>query len=175
MRISILTKLAIALSSTGLASGQIWNPTWPFPPDYRFGPCMQEVYNWFGPGNTLSCTAKEVYANNVTCVDCPSTCQRGDFIVVNVTGSIHFNSNRYDPALYIARSPRDAVQNCALESTYCTVDVLGTDDGANHPSNVISDDQKGGQDSCLDVVTSGGGWDLPDYTFPTNLIIPCGE
>lgn len=115
-----------------------------------------------------------VYANNVTCVNCPNTCERGSFIVVNVTASIHFNSDRYDPGLYIARSPCDPTRNCALESTYCTVDTLGPEDSANHPSNIFSDDQKDGQDSCLDV-TAGSGWDLPDYTFPENLIIPCGE
>jgi hypothetical protein len=138
---------------------------------------MQEVYNWFGPGNDLSCTAKEVYANNVTCVDCPTTCQRGSYIVVNVTGSIHFNSDRYDPGLYIARSPcspTGPAGNCAIESTYCTVDTFGPEDYAKYPNNVYPFDAKGGNDTCYDVA-AGSGWDYPDYSFPENLIIPCGE
>ena len=93
-----------------------------------------------------------------------------------MTASLHFNSDRYDPGLYIARSPctPTANSNCALQSTYCTVDTLGTDDAAKYPGNILSDDQKGGQDSCLDVV-AGSGWDYPDYEFPQNLIIFCGE
>lgn len=145
MRISTALELIFALSGCAVVSGQVWNPTWPFPPDYRFGPCMQEVYDWFGNSNELSCTAKEVYANSVTCNGCPTTCTRGGFIVVNVTGSIHFNSDRYDPALYIARTPCVSTRNCALESTYCAVDTLGPDDAANH-NEIYSNDQKDGQD-----------------------------
>ena len=160
-----------------LTTAQVWSSDWPDPPDYREGPCMQEVYNWFRPDNALSCTAKEVYANNVTCVDCPSTCTRGEFLTINVTGSLHFNSGRYDPGYYIARSActPTAGSNCALQSQYCTVETFGTEDAAKHPSNIFSYDAKGGQDSCLDV-DAGSGWDYPgDYEFPKNLVIFCGE
>ena len=146
MRVSAALELIFALSTFAVASSQIWNPTWPIPPDYRFGPCMQEVYEWFGNNNELSCTAKEVYANSVTCDGCPATCTRGELIVVNVSASIHFNSDRYDPALYIARTSCDPTNNCALESSHCAVDTLGPDDGANHPGHIFSNDQKDGQD-----------------------------
>lgn len=53
--------------------------------------------------------------------------------------------NRYDPALYIARTPCVPTRNCALESTYCAVDTLGPDDAANH-NEIYSNDQKDGQD-----------------------------
>lgn len=142
MRVSAALELIFALSTFAVASSQIWNPTWPIPPDYRFGPCMQEVYEWFGNNNELSCTAKEVYANSVTCDGCPATCTRGELIVVNVSASIHFNSDRYDPALYIARTSCDPTNNCALESSHCAVDTLGPDDGANHPGHIFSNDQK---------------------------------
>ena len=54
------------------------------------------------------------------------------------------------------------------------MDTLGPDDAAKYSKNVMQNDAKGGSDSCYDVV-SKSGWDLPEFNFPKNLVIPCGE
>ena len=64
---------------------------------------MQEVYSGFN-NNHLVCNAKEVYANYVSVLNGPTSCERGDYIYVNVSASIHFNSGRYDVAMYTATS-----------------------------------------------------------------------
>ena len=171
--------LGMSLLARGLsAPGASWNPAWPAPPIWSNGPCMNAVYGLFN-NNELGCTAKEVYANNdaATAVEGPSECERGDYIYVNVTASLHFNADRYDVGIYTATSACDpsASASCGLEAATCAVDILDSTNQATAPSNVFSNDAKDGQDSCYEVVTGSGGWDLTVYDFQKNMKIPCDD
>lgn len=137
---------------------------------------MQAVYGNFN-NNNLGCTAKEVYANNdtATAVQGPTECVRGEYIYVNVSASIHFNADRYDVGIYTATSACNpsASADCGLHARTCAVDILDSVDNARAPSNVLTTD--GDSDSCLDVDTPGGGYDLSVYDFQRNLKVPCNE
>eukprot|EP00956_Cyclotella_meneghiniana_P040396 scaffold194406_cov93-Cyclotella_meneghiniana.AAC.1 len=95
----------------------------PSPPAWEEGPCMQEVYSGFN-NNRLVCNAKEVYANYVSVMNGPTSCERGDYIYVNVSASIHFNSGRYDVAMYTATSSctTSGSRSCGLDAATCAVD-----------------------------------------------------
>ena len=139
---------------------------------------MQEVYDLLGNGEgSLVCTAKEVYANSANVTDGPTSCMRGDSITVNVSASIHFNSARYDPAIYTASSDCDVgnvANNCAIDGKTCAVDVLGPEDANGTNGAIASDDTKQhGQDSCYDVTENG--YDLNGFLFQNNLLIKCDE
>lgn len=137
---------------------------------------MQAVYGNYN-NNNLGCTAKEVYANNdaATAVEGPTKCVRGEYITVNVTASIHFNADRLDVGIYTATSTCNPTKSadCGLHAATCAVDILDTVDNARAPNNIKTSDSP--SDVCLDVVTSGGGYDLAVYDFQPNLRLPCDE
>ena len=147
----------------------------PNPPEWEEGPCMQEVYSGF-KNNNLVCNAKEVYANNITVINGPTSCEQGDYIYVNVSASIHLNTDRYDVGIYTATSvcTTSDSSSCGLYAATCAVDVLGPEDNLNAPDNVKQNDAKGGTDSCYDVVAQSG-YDLDLFEFQKNLRIPCDE
>ncbi len=126
----------------------------------------------------MSCTAKEVYANNATVIDGPDECIRGQNITVNLTASIHFNTDRKDPAIYISQSNvcnETANGKCASSGERCAVDVLGPAIQAKYPDWIgVDDNHKDGtaSDTCLDVLPAGAGQDY-DFTFKQDLLIPC--
>eukprot|EP00970_Alexandrium_tamarense_P017808 scaffold11478_cov117-Alexandrium_tamarense.AAC.1 len=162
----------ILVSLTPRASAQ------PFP-SYTLGLCMNDVFKIYKPqGGILSCTAKEVYANNATVIDGPDECIRGQNITVNLTASIHFNTDRRDPAIYISQSNvcnETANGKCASSGERCAVDVLGPAIQAKYPDWIgVDDNHKDGtaNDTCLDVLPAGGGRDY-DFTFQQDLLIPC--
>eukprot|EP00956_Cyclotella_meneghiniana_P020956 scaffold37623_cov59-Cyclotella_meneghiniana.AAC.2 len=136
---------------------------------------MQAVYGAFN-NNNLGCTAKEVYANSATVMQGPTSCERGGYIYVNISASIHFNTDLYDVGMYTATSActPSASASCGLEAATCAVDVLGPDDSANAPNNVLQNDVKQGDDICYDVL-AGSGYDLELFEFQKNLKIPCDE
>lgn len=141
--------------------------------------CMNDVFKYYKPqGGILSCTAKEVYANNATVIDGPDECIRGQNITVNLTASIHFNTDRRDPAIYISQSNvcnETANGKCASSGERCAVDVLGPAIQAKYPDWIgVDDNHKDGtaNDTCLDVLPAGGGRDY-DFTFQQDLLIPC--
>jgi hypothetical protein len=136
---------------------------------------MSAVYKYFN-NNELGCTAKEVFANSATVLQGPTSCSRGDYIYVNVSASIHFNTDRYDVGIYTATSActPSASASCGLEAATCAVDVLSSTDAVNAPGHVVQDDFKDGDDSCYDVV-AGSGYDLALFEFQKNLKIPCDE
>ena len=134
---------------------------------------MQEVFDHFATSKGgLVCTAKEVYANNVTVIGGPPSwsCERGEYIYVNISASIHFNTDRYDPAIYTASSNcivDNTANNCAIDGKTCAVDVLGPEDAI--PGKIENADQ----DSCYDVVENG--YDLNGFVFQNNLKLLCDE
>jgi hypothetical protein len=138
---------------------------------------MQAVYDRFGNGEgSLVCTAKEVYANNANVTGGPTSCMRGDYIYVNVTASIHFNTARYDPAIYTASSDcivGNTANNCAVDGSTCAVDVLTEKDATGTNGAIASADTKGGPDSCYDVTANG--YDLNGFLFQNDLKIECDE
>ena len=139
---------------------------------------MNAVYAQFS-NNHLGCTAKEVYVNNdaASAVEGPSECERGDYIYVNVTASLHFNADHYDVGIYTATSACDpsVSASCGLEADTCAVDILDSTNKATAPSNVFLEDSEDGQDSCYEVFAGSGGWDLNVYHFQKSLKIPCDE
>lgn len=141
--------------------------------------CMNDVFKIYKPqGGILSCTAKEVYANNATVIDGPDECIRGQNITVNLTASIHFNTDRKDPAIYISQSnvcTETANGKCASSGKSCAVDVLGPAIQAKYPDWIgVNDNHNDGtaSDTCLDVLPAGGGRDY-DFVFKPDLLIPC--
>lgn len=139
---------------------------------------MQEVFDYFGKSQGgLVCTAKDVYANNATVLEGPNSCERGSFIYVNISASIHFNAARYDPAIYTASSDctvNNTVNNCAVDGRTCAVDVLTQKDATGTNGAIASDDtRQAGQDSCYDVTANG--YDLNGFLFQRNLKIECDE
>lgn len=150
------------------------------PPDYLEGPCMNTVYTHFNTGGDVTCTAKEVYSLNATVTGGPPTCSLNFIIGVNVTSAIHFNTGRLDPAIWVSSDPTcTAGQDCGAFGAQCAVGVLGADDKArngNTPNlGQFDADKAGNVDKCFDVVTPGGGWDLPVYEFLRDMKIPCNE
>jgi hypothetical protein len=143
---------------------------------------MSAVYKHFKPqGGSLTCTAKDVYANSAKVLQGPTSCMRGDYIYVNVSASIHFNAGRYDPAIYTATSSctgGDANVNCGSVGSTCTADVLGPTD-TNFSAGAVrqADPAKGKAlpllDSCYDV--PGNSYDLTFYQFQKNMRLPCDE
>lgn len=152
---------------------------------------------------SLVCNAKEVYANNdqALVLQGPTQCNRGDYIYVNVSASLHFNADRYDVGIYTATSGctgGSAVNSCGVLGSTCAVDILEADDAARAPNNI---GQVDGMDSCYDIDTSGftrrltsadgndgpppnlrrlqgpqeTGFDLEVFYFQPNLKIPCDE
>jgi hypothetical protein len=137
---------------------------------------MQAVYGYFNNGQKLTCTAKEVYAINdtATSVQGPTECNRGDIIYVNISASLHFNTDRYDVGIYTATSGCDpsAPAFCGLEAATCAVDILDDEDHLNAPDNIVKYDNP--PDQCNDV-KAPSGYDLSLFEFQKNLLIPCDE
>jgi hypothetical protein len=141
---------------------------------------MQEVYDRMGNGEgNLVCTAGEVYANNVTVIGGPPSwsCERGTYIYVNISASIHFNTPRYDPAIYTSTSGctiGNADNNCGVVGSTCAVDVLTEKDANMTNGEIASDDTKQTkQDSCYDVTANG--YDLIGFVFQNDLKLLCDE
>jgi hypothetical protein len=141
---------------------------------------MGEVSGHFNNNDKLSCTAKEVFANNATVLHGPSECSYGEVITVNLTASIHFNTDRKDIGVYTATSTSGCDisiegNNCAVNGTACAVDILDKGDSDISDGHVLQDDSKPSnyQDMCYDVRAPQGGWDLNNFLFQENLEIPC--
>lgn len=133
---------------------------------YPSGPCMNDVWqNTGNSGTALNCNANEV-STTVLGVDGPTSCMKGDIIVVNVTTSIYFRASRYDFAIYTLTDNSGASD--PIFGSECAIDVLGQTDADFAPENIQNQDR----DACFDVVANSG-WTLEQFQFQDNLHVPC--
>lgn len=133
---------------------------------YASGPCMNEV--WINAGNTgseLSCNANEVRTTLLD-MDGPTSCFKGEIIVVNITTSIYFRASRYDFGIYTLTNNKGVSD--PIFGSECAVDTLGPADAAFAPTHIKNEDG----DSCFDVVAKSG-WTLEHFKFQDNLHVPC--
>lgn len=136
--------------------------------------CMQT--NWEDAGNSqnLVCRAKEVFLNSLTTVR--TSCTTGSYITLNVNASIHFNTERYDPAWYVALDGGDALTGTCAINGLVQGNTYKVTDGINGPiagSVVWNNDFKGGNDKCGDVMINGGGGGDIEVPFLTNAKVKC--
>ena len=124
---------------------------------------------WQGTDNSgteLSCNANEV-STTVLGIDGPTSCKKGDIIVVNITTSIYFRASRYDFAIYTLTDNSGELDD-PIFGNECAVDVLTQEDADFAPDNIQNQDR----DACYDVVAKSG-WTLEQFKFQDNLHVPC--
>ena len=134
---------------------------------YDEGPCLEEAYNLAGgtTGATLGCTANDV-TPTLRGWDGPTTCIRGEYILVNITSDINFKSSTSDFFSYTSLSSPNA-----LNGESCAMATFGPEDAAISSGSVT-----GGAgdpvdtDSCYDV---NGKYTVTNYSFRKNLRIRC--
>eukprot|EP00970_Alexandrium_tamarense_P013755 scaffold3662_cov94-Alexandrium_tamarense.AAC.1 len=142
--------------------------------DYVLGPCMNTITNHFENKNA-GCDAGEVKSINVTLGDNdPTTCIEGENISVNPVLFVEANTERFDPAIWVAQDP-DCVpassnpqDSCALVGGFCALEVLGPEDEAEN-SNIGQYDFSGGNDTCYDIKSSGNY----KFALQKNITVPC--
>ncbi len=133
---------------------------------YPSRPCMNDVWqSTENSGTELNCNANEV-STTVLGVDGPTSCMKGDIIVVNITTSIYFRASRYDFAIYTLTDNSGASD--PIFGSECAIDVLGQTDADFAPENIQNQDR----DACFDVVANSG-WSLEQFQFQDNLHVPC--
>eukprot|EP00970_Alexandrium_tamarense_P016530 scaffold6736_cov171-Alexandrium_tamarense.AAC.1 len=142
--------------------------------DYVLGPCMNTITNHFEKKNA-GCDAGEVKSINVTLGDNdPTTCIEGENITVNPVLFVEANTERFDPAIWVAQDPdcvpasSDPQDSCALVGGFCALEVLGPDDEAEN-SNIGQNDFSGGNDTCYDIKSSGNY----KFALQKNITVPC--
>jgi hypothetical protein len=111
--------------------------------------------NWKAEGNNsdLVCRAKEVTVLNVQTFPSETTqCTSGEKIKLRLTGTVKFNSERYDAGWYIATDGGDAYTGA------CAISPLFKDYSYTITGGAVSwnNDFRGGNDVCGDVLTGGG-------------------
>jgi hypothetical protein len=75
-------------------------------------------------------------------------------IKVTIEGVVHFNSDRFDPAFYVATDGGDALNGSCASKPFRQTDK--TDFLDQNTMLSWDNDAKGGNDDCGDVLVSGG-------------------
>ena len=132
---------------------------------YDEGKCLEAAYNDVTGNSGLGCTANDVEPSLVGW-EGPTSCVRGEFILVNITSNIKFKSDTADFTSYTSLDSPDA-----LNGATCAMATFGPEDAAISSGSVT-----GGAgdpvdtDSCYDV---NGKYTVTNYSFRKNLRIRC--
>jgi hypothetical protein len=156
----VITLLAIATLFAGTNS--VWAQT-----------CMNDNFNAAGKKGELVCTAKEVFIGEnpdgskiidamvVPTAEFPEgdNCRfPGDTATVDIVATLHFNADRFDVGIYSALDGGDGLRG------ECATDPLPL-------SPTPATDLDAPPDICGDVLTDGGGADLPNFKFQRMKIL----
>jgi len=122
--------------------------------------CMLPHWLDSGKKSGLTCTAKEVYLQNIK-NRVRTTCSKGTKVKVDISADVIFNSARYDPAFFVATDGGDAMTGVCLLKAFekgPAYKVVDPDNNATIVGSVTFDnDFRGGNDKCGDIVINGGG------------------
>jgi hypothetical protein len=122
--------------------------------------CMLPHWRDSGKKSPLVCTAKEVYLDNVRNKN-RTRCIEGKTIKVDISADVMFNTDRYDPAFFVALDGGNAMTGkCLLKGFEANQNYMVVDqkqDTKTVGAVVFGQDFRGGNDKCGDVIINGGG------------------
>jgi uncharacterized repeat protein (TIGR01451 family) len=140
--------------------------------------CMDNAYeDAFDISDALVCTSKEVYLENVDSKT-PKTCERGQVINLDLSGSIRFNSARFDLGWYVATDGGDALDgSCVVNGLQqaAKYNVVERPGSTKIVGSVNWNDAKGTKDACGDIVMTAAGGGNIDTPIAMDLPVICAD